>query len=173
MKLDRFQEEVDGEASWDFGKLYVQHATVSDARPITERLRTADRNELSATSGEPPLRVLVDGIQQSTPCFTVKITATGEPCGIFGTRDSGHPESGVVWLHGTDDLVANRLTFLRHSRMWLNELHKKYRLLWNVIDARNELHLTWLDWLGFDFVEEIEKYGVERRPFILFRRYHV
>jgi hypothetical protein len=170
MKLEHFQEEVDGAARWNFGKLYVEHSSIRDAHFISTRLRRADEAEIAAVTIEPPVRVLVNGITRSDPCFTVK-TAGGEPCGLFGIRDSGHPQSAVVWMLGTDDLTSNGLTFLRHSRHWLDELHKNHRLLFNVIDARNTVHRRWLDWMGFDEVQEIEKYGIERRKFYLFRRY--
>ena len=170
MKLEHFREEVDGTARWNFGKLYVEHSSIRDAHFISARLRRADLAEISAVTLQPPVRVLIDGITESDPCFTIK-TARGEPCGLFGVRDAGHSQSAVVWMLGTDDLTANARTFLRFSRKWLDELHKKYRLLYNVIDARNEVHLHWLEWLGFECVKDIPKYGVEKRKFILFRRY--
>lgn len=170
MKLERFQEEVDGAARWNFGKLYVEHSSIRDAYSISLHLRSADRDEIAAVTLKPPVRVLVDGIAESDPCYTIK-TAGGKPCGLFGVRDSGHPQSAVVWMLGTDDLTNNGRTFLRHSRYWLDELHRNYRLLFNVIDARNSVHQRWLDWMGFDIVQEIEKYGIERRKFLLFRRY--
>jgi hypothetical protein len=77
----------------------------------------------------------------------------------------------LVWLVGTDDLITHSTTFLRHSRQWLATMHEHYRLLYNVIDARNEVHLRWLEWLGFEFIQDVPRYGVERRKFILFRRY--
>lgn len=170
MKLEHFQEEVDGEVRWDFKKLYVQHATEQDAYRIAPRLRSADRRELAATTLTSPVRVLVDGVNKSEPSFVIK-TADGTPCGLFGTRDAGYSESGVVWMLGTDDLTTNARTFLRFSRKWIDELHKKHRLLYNVIDARNEVHLNWLEWLGFECIKDIPRYGVEKRKFILFRRY--
>ena len=170
MKLEHFQEEVDGEVRWNLGKLYVERATEQDASRMAGSLRSCDRNEIAAVTVRPAVRVLIDGVKQSSPCFTIK-TTDGRPCGIFGTRDSGDPQSGVVWMLGTDDLTANRRTFLRHSKRWLNELHKKYKMLYNVIDARNEVHLNWLEWMGFEFIEEIENYGVEKRKFILFSRH--
>ena len=169
MKLEHFQEEVDGEVRWNFVKLYVQRATAQDACRIASRLRDADRRELEASTRAAPVQVLIDGVNESD-AYTVK-TPDGTPCAIFGTRDSGYTESGVVWMLGTDDLTTNSKTFLRFSKRWLDELHKKYRLLYNVIDARNDVHLRWLNWMGFEFVEEIPKYGIERRKFILFRRY--
>lgn len=170
MKQEHLLEEADGEVRWDFEKLYIEHATTGDAEYVSGRLRDADRREVAAVTRESPLRVLVDGVMHSRPCYAIK-TRRGRPCGIFGTRDSDHPESGVVWLLGTNDLTAESRTFIRNSKRILDELHKKYRVLYNVIDARNTVHLRWLEWMGFEFIKEFPKYGVERRKFILFTKH--
>lgn len=166
-------EEIDGQAKtrWDYKGIYVEHSTANDAVHIARHLRAADRREVSAITVEPPLQVIRNGILATDPCYTIRISSTGRPCGVFGCRETDHPQSGLVWLVGTDDLLTHSTTFLRHSRKWLAKLHEHYRLLYNVIDARNEVHLNWLEWLGFEFIEELPKYGVERRKFILFRRY--
>ena len=171
MKEPFIQEENAGLANWDYGKVYVQHSSTTDAFHISRNLREADRNELSALTRKPYVQLLRDGIKQSDPCYTVFIRKTSKPCAVFGTRDSGYTNSGVVWLLGTDDLFSIGFTFLRKSNEWVNELHTHYRLLYNVIDARNKVHIRWLKWLGFDFIKDIPKYGIERRKFRLFRRY--
>ena len=163
------EEEHAGKVK-QYKELYVRNATRDDGISLSGRLRKADRREISAFTRESPLSVLESGILSSTPCYAIT-RHDGTCIGIFGTRDSDHPDSGLVWLLGSDDLVRHSRTFLRFSQFFLDELHKKYRLLYNVIDARNTVHLRWLEWLGFDFVEELPRYGVEKREFILFRRY--
>ena len=167
------REETDGQAKrrWDYKGLYVEHSTKADALHVARHLRQADRNEVTALTQQPPLQVIRDGIDASYPCYTIRLTRTGKPCGIFGACKTDHPDRGVVWLVGTDDLLTESRTFIRHSREWVDEIQSHYRLLYNVIDARNEVHLNWLEWTGFEHVEEFEKYGVEQRKFILFRRY--
>ena len=149
---------------------YVKPSTESDGVWLSSRLRTADRDELAATTKLPAVRVLVDGIRASSPCYTIH-TREGDPCGIFGTRESDDPAVGVVWMLCSDDLLTISRTFVRHSRGWLKELHGQYRQLYNVIDARNKVHLRWLSWMGFEFLQDIPKYGVEQRHFILFSHY--
>ena len=171
MKPEHIHTEADGEDRWEYRDCYVKHSTTDDGVYVGDNLRSADRRELAATSGIAPVRVIVDGITAASKCYTIHSKSEGRPCGIFGTRESDHPESGLVWMLGTDDLTANGRVFLRYSRHWLDELHRNYRLLFNVIDARNLVHRRWLDWMGFDVVQAIEKYGIERRKFLLFRRY--
>ena len=160
-----------GEDRWNYGSAYVKHSTTGDGVYIAERLRDADRNEISALTLQPPVQVLTDGINASSPCYTVAITATDEPCAIFGVRESDNPNSGVVWMLGTDALFTIATKFLRASGDWVDELHTHYTMLFNVIDARNEVHIKWLKWLGFSMIQDIPKYGIERRKFILFNRY--
>ena len=166
--------QAGGGPRWDCGKLYVEHSHRRDADPIATRLRTADRAEVSAVTRQSPLQVLVDGINESDLCFTIKRSSDGRPCGVFGAGGgaSGAEDtsSGLVWLLGTDDLTLNGRTFLRYSRSFLNEMHKHYSFLYNVIDARNSVHIRWLGWMGFEFTKEIPHWGVERRKFILFSK---
>lgn len=167
------QEGTDGQVKtrWDYKGLYVERSSTTDALYVAQHLRRADRNEVAALTKQPPVQVIRDGIVASHPCYTIRLTSTGRPCGIFGACKTDNPDSGVVWLVGTDDLITMSRTFIRHSREWVDEVQKHYRLLYNVIDARNEVHLNWLKWTGFEFIEEFESYGIEGRRFILFRRY--
>ena len=79
MKLESFQEEVDGAVKWSFGKLDVEHATISDAEYIADNLRRADLAEIKASTGTPPKRVLTNGITTSTPCYVIRHRATRRP----------------------------------------------------------------------------------------------
>ena len=162
--------QADGAARWDCGKLYVERSHRRDAITVARFMRTADRAEVSAVTKQPPISVLVDGIDGSDPCYTIKRASDGKPCGVFGAAESGNPGSGLVWLLGTNDLTTNWRCFLRYSREFLNEMHKHYGFLYNVIDARNKVHIRWLGWMGFTFDKEIPNWGVERRKFILFSK---
>ena len=62
-------------------------------------------------------------------------------------------EVGVPWLLGTPSLRSVRIGFLKESKFWVRQMHKFHPVLWNVVDARNDLHLTWLKWVGFDLTE--------------------
>jgi hypothetical protein len=167
--------QAGGVPRWDCGRLYVEPSHNRDAHPIATRLRPADRAEISAVTRQSPLQVLVDGINESNICFTIKRSSDGRPCGVFGAGGGGggHPQdtrSGMVWLLGTDDLTLNGRTFLRYSRSFLNEMKKHYSFLYNVIDARNSVHIRWLGWMGFDFIKVIPRWGVEHRKFIMFSK---
>jgi hypothetical protein len=148
----------------------VQPAQPGDAEELAPRLRPADLREIQAAVGKDPYTALEQGRLQSGPCFAA-LDPEGIVMALFGASPHPHrPEAGTVWLLGSTSLMRNRFGFLRAAPYWLNRLHSRYRVLGNVIDARNVLHLRWLKWLGFELGERIEKFDFEQRPFFVFRR---
>jgi hypothetical protein len=141
-----------------------------DPDQLNSRLRVADLQEIQAVSREDSLTILKQSAAWSDPCFTI-IDQKDIPIAIFGVvPDPLTVALGRIWLLGSNDIVHNSATFLRHSRQWIEKLHERYPTLWNYVDARNEVHIRWLKWCGFTFLRRIEEYGVERRPFYEFER---
>ncbi len=139
-------------------------ARPEDAAALAPLLRAADRREIEAADGLDPALVLAEGIAGSDPCHAVvdgdRILA------LFGvTPSADDPEVGMVWLLGSDELVARGTLVARRSRAYLALWHQRYRVLWNMVDARNEVHLRWLRWCGFTVVGRVEHHGAEQRPF--------
>jgi hypothetical protein len=95
----------------------------------------------------------------------------GFVAGMFGVVPQADG-SGVVWLLGSDELVAPPLSrqFLRECKQHLAVMERAYTQLWNHIDERNTVHRRWLEWLGFEFYKRIPEYGHERRPFLEFKK---
>src|SRR5690606_1275396 len=69
---------------------------------------------------------------------------------LFGVvEDRANPRFGVVWAVGSDRLVRrHRKGLVAHARQWLAHLGEGYERLWNYADARNEVHLRFLRFLG-------------------------
>ncbi len=80
--------------------------------------------------------------------------------------------TGAVWLLGSDALTQPplRRQFLVEGTVYLDTLHRFRPLLWNVVDERNTLHVRWLKWMGFTFINRHPYYGAEQRPFLEFVR---
>jgi hypothetical protein len=142
----------------------VRPAEPDDAAALAPRLRAADVREIQAVAGQDPAIVMAAGAARSDPCHAV---VDGDAViALFGVVPSARvPGEGMVWLLGSNALTARSRSFLRGSRAWLARLHERYRVLWSVVDARNEVHVRWLRWCGFTFLRRIERYGVEGRPF--------
>ena len=149
---------------------YPTKALKRDAEYVGPRLREADRLEVQASVGGCPKAALQDAVENSEPeAYTC--LDRGLPFGMFGVVPfSDNPRFGVIWLLGTDYLTDSvTVSFLRWSKRFLPTLIEPYDLVCNVVDKRNEVHIKWINWLGFSFIREII-YGPENRPFLEFAK---
>jgi len=78
--------------------------------------------------------------------------------------------AGAVWMLSTDAIEDYAVSFLRQCKGVLAEWNRIYPVLFNYVDARNELHVKWLKWMGFTFIKRHEHFGVEGVPFYEFVR---
>lgn len=145
----------------------VRPATYMDAVELEPHLRRADLDEIKAASGSDPLAALVSGLKTSEVSYAIvdeaQVLALG---GVVRIGD----HVGSPWLLGSEALPRYGIQFLRMSRPWVRRLNRQYPVLTNFIDARNTVHLKWLEWLDFKMEQLIPEYGVERRPFFHFVR---
>jgi hypothetical protein len=143
--------------------------TVEDVDFIAPKLRQADYEECKAATGNEPLGVLHNGLDIGDITLTLR-SPNGERVGLCGVVKSDLENAGVVWMCATDDIYQYQMTFLRNSKEALAYLGQDYSLLYNCVDARNTVHMKWLDWMGFTFINKHENYGAESRPFYEFVR---
>ncbi len=133
-------------------------------REIAGRMRAADRAEVFAASGRSPLSALSFSYRHSSEVWTALFD--GRPQVMWGVGDiSILTGVGAPWLLGTDAVERNFRGFLRISRDWPAQLLGRYRLLRNLVDARNTISIRWLEWLGFRLFDPVEING---QPFHLF-----
>lgn len=150
-------------------KYTVRSATPEDALWIAQNCRDADRAECNALLGLDPVQVVPEAVGiPGNPTFIGY--ADDEPVIIFGTARTPWDDVGVVWMISTPELIKHQKHFLKHSREWVEVLHAPYRVLTNVVDARNEVHIRWLKWIGFEFIELIPEHGVQQIPFYHFKK---
>lgn len=145
------------------------HQTVpKDVDSLAPRLRQADIDEIRAASGLDPETALTLSRQVSSMCFTV--FGDGKQIAMFGVRPEENPSIGRIWMLGSEEIHDHRFGFLRRSKSWVDFLQDRYPILYNYIDARNSVHIRWLHWLGFSFINEEQNYGFEQRLFYQFVR---
>lgn len=74
-----------------------------------------------------------------------------EPIAVYGVADDPNDSSmGIVWLLATPRMSSISRPFLRIAPRLLDHLTANYtRGLHNIVDARNALHLRWLQKTGF------------------------
>ena len=148
--------------------LNVRLAQAEDVEALSTELRDADLRETAAASGETPRKTLENGLQLSAPCYTV-VNKEGKPLAMFGVVPENEL-SGVVWLLASEKLLDYPSSFLRQSHKWMSKLHEDYDRLWNYVDARNDVHIRWLQWCGFSCAEKLEAFGPQERVFYRYER---
>ena len=148
---------------------YLTPTTVEDIDYLSPRLRQADKDECFAATGKPVRDALYTGYLAGDITLTLR-TSTGLRVGVCGVVPSPTMDAGVVWMTATDDIYQHQMTFLRRSKAALDYLAEDYFLLYNYVDARNTLHIRWLKWMGFTFINKHTDYGAEKRLFYEFLR---
>ena len=137
-------------------------ATLEDLKYLAPRLRCEDKREILASIGTIPIDALTLSYYASDLVFTI-VNPKDEPVAIFGV---GGTKNGVggIWLLATDNLKDIKFPFLKENKKVINFLNTKYKILWNFVDCRNSLHIKWLKWCGFKFINK-QKRGVLNNPF--------
>jgi hypothetical protein len=149
------------------GNNHFRLSTLEDIKYLAPRLRQADKEEILASVGLTPYEALMIGYLENVIVFTI-VNKNNEPVAIFGINDVGN-NVGAIWLLATDKLKDIQYTFLRENKKVIDFLNTKYKILWNFVDCRNSLHIRWLKWCGFKFINK-QKYGVLNEPFYEFIR---
>lgn len=135
-------------------------------RTIARRMREGDRREVEAASGKTPGQALVFSLRKSSLAWTW--TIDGRPEMMFGVGDLNILAGvGAPWLLGTDVVLNHQMEFLRSSIEWRNQLLRRYSVLRNFVDVRNEVSVRWLRWLGFSLSDPISHRGHEFMVFEL------
>lgn len=129
--------------------------TEAHLQHLADNLRREDIAEIDAATGGglAPRSALEFGVQTSSIAGVVLEPDKQTPMAIFGAGSfPEHPAVGFVWMHGTPALERFKYDFLRLGRYGVALLQEKFALLTGAADSRNALHLRWLSWNGFTFI---------------------
>jgi len=149
------------------GNNHFRLSTLEDIKYLAPRLRHSDKQEILASVGLTPYEAMMIGYLENVIVFTI-VNSKDEPVAIFGISDVGN-NVGAIWLLATDKLKDIQYSFLRENKKVIDFLNTKYKILWNFVDCRNSLHIRWLKWCGFKFINK-QNYGVLNKPFYEFIR---
>ena len=139
---------------------YIHKITLEAAKEVASNLRLEDRREVEEGHGIDATEALLEAAQNhSYVYFTVP---NGKTAGMAGV-DPG----GQIWMLCTPAIQEYPITFAREARRFVERQQDK--LLWNVVDKRNTVHLKLLKFLGFKFLREVE-FGPNKLSFIEFVR---
>ena len=146
---------------------YIRPSIESDVAFIADHMRVEDVEEVVA-AGSDPFNSLSFGLAQSKPCLTL-LNGEGTPIAMCGVAPGAYPNSGAIWLLGTQGIEEVPITFLRYSKQALDLMFKECgaEYVYNYTYAKNIVHHKWLKWLGFTFLRQVNL-GPEGKPFIEF-----
>lgn len=144
-------------------------------REIAANLRQSDRDEVKASSALSPEDALLASVQLSSHAYVVLSDhpLCSGPIAAFGAAPHPLPGVGVAWMLGTDGIRRESRAIAHRCRRYMDELNAAYFMLWNFIDARNELSMRWLRWGGFELLAEHPNHGPEGRTFFTFARTNI
>lgn len=141
-------------------EVLLEHATLRHVHLVAPRLRKADREEITASSGLRPAQILRGSLRRSAWARAALIE--NEVAALFGIVDLGrmaHP-----WLVTTVTVDRYPLTFWRASKIVLREIRTLYPVLVQSIDSRYTQALSWARRLGF-VIGPAQPFGASALPF--------
>ena len=139
---------------------YIHPATLEAALRVASNLLPDDYREVTEGHGHDPLGALIVG---AFTCDSVYFTnPKNEICGMGGVH-----ESGQIWMLCTPAILEFPHTFAREAKRFVRS--RKEKLLWNIVDERNKVHIKLLRFLGFKFLRRFS-YGPNNLSFIEFCR---
>ena len=141
-------------------KVQILPITIEAALEVASNLLPEDRREIEEGWGCDVKEELLTAAQDSsTVYFTMP---NGKTAGIGGVQQDGN-----IWMLCTPAIYYYPIAFIKAAKGYLES--RKEPLLWNVVDARNKLHLKLLKSLGFKFLRKIS-HGPNQLSFIEFAR---
>lgn len=146
---------------------FMKIASIEDAKQLAPTLREEDVAECKAHSNIDGETALILGVKYSH--LPIGIYLDDNKCiAIVGVV----PEKknfGRVWLLASEELKeVLSYRFIKNTKKVCELLNKSFPILYNYVDARNDLHIKWLKWVGFTFINKHEKFGYEQKPFYEF-----
>jgi hypothetical protein len=125
---------------------------------VASNLRFEDHREVVEGHGHDPMVVLPEAVSRG---FCVYFTVpNGKTAGMAGIHSNG-----AIWMLCTPAIEEYPITFAREAKRFIDSRPEK--LLFNIVDARNVVHVKLLRFLGFKFLRVIE-HGPNNLPFIEF-----
>jgi len=141
-------------------------ASLKDCEELGKNLRKADLQECQAYGNINGLQALLIGYLNSNIC--ISIADDKSVIAIFGICGEIN-QPATIWMLASDRLSEISRKFLRENKKLIDYLNQQYPLLHNVCDARNDVHIKWLKWCGFTFINK-QNLGYQNKPFYTFVR---
>ena len=139
---------------------YIHKLTAEAALEVASNLLPEDRKEVEEGHGHDP-KIVIPLASKTGDSVYFKVP-NGEIAGAAGVS-----KKGQIWMLCTPAILKYPHTFARESKRYVESRQEK--LLWNIVDKRNKVHIKLLRFLGFKFLREIP-HGPNNLTFIEFCR---
>ncbi len=123
----------------------VTPATWQHAAELAQTMRAGDVAECVAFGYSDALDALVTAVAFSTEAWTVRFD--DEIAAMLGVTEAHG--GAILWCLTGEVVERAKLTFMRSSHRLVNALLTKYRRLANLVDARYQRAIDWIECLGF------------------------
>ena len=139
---------------------FIHPITEEAALGVASNLLPDDYREVAEGHGHDPMEAIPQCSKiGDTIYFTVP---DGQLAGVAGVQPDGR-----IWMLCTPAILKYPKTFAREARRFVESREEK--LLWNIVDKRNTVHMKLLRFLGFKFLREL-KHGPNNLSFIEYCR---
>lgn len=132
-------------------------------RSIASRMRYEDIREAADLANLSPQEAIQTSLKASEGNGRAYVVYADEtPEVVFGCVGSSAIGVGHPWLLGTDIIAALPVSFAKLFVRYVKEFQGLFPILTNIMDARNESHLKWLEATGFKFIKDYPDFGPGR-----------
>lgn len=138
----------------------ILKATLEHVKEIAPVIREADKNEVFAASSLDVEKALTQSIDVNGYHYSGFVD--GKLICIFGIARIEN--IGVPYLLGTDEIEKHKRIVAVYSKGFIDKYKREFDYMVNFVDARNELAIKWLKWLGFT-IHEAQSFGYLGLPF--------
>lgn len=123
--------------------------TEQDIINLSENMRQSDIDELNAVTDQSVICSVRASVLNSHEDFLWAYHVDGVLVLIYGCTRSGSP-----WMLGTNELNKHIKELTIRTRVVVRKMLKRWPVLSNVIDVRQEMTIRWLELVGFTFDQE-------------------
>ncbi len=128
--------------------------TSKHIKELAKNLRPEDEREIKDKTGTTNVqKTLLKGFTMTNYCKSIFVD--DKIAGIYGVVASLDDKNmGSPFLLCTPEIKKIKIRFIRECRDRVKDMQDKFPVLFNYIDSRNKLHLTWLKWCGFKLISK-------------------
>lgn len=134
----------------------IREANLTDIYSLAPRLREQDRREVWASHHLQGEAALLLSYFQSEYSFVA--VCDGQVNAMWGVSKLKDKPGALIWFLGSDVVAEYPVKVFRAGRRFVQQALERYGYLENYVDARNELSISWIKWLGFSF-DKPKPYG--------------